>query len=221
MSKKIKVKNETPIPCKLILVGESGVGKTSIISRYLNKYEEKTESTLGAYFSNKEIIVDSYKLNFEIWDTAGQEQYRAINNLFYKDAFICLLVYDVTNKRSYEAIKEYWYDAVIENGREGIIIGIAGNKNDLYENESIKEEEVEKFSNSINACFKLTSAKLNSSIDDIFQMLGEKFVHSDFMPELEKMYIINDNNIKNQNIKMRKDKKLSEQEDSNKNSGCC
>jgi small GTP-binding protein len=193
MSKKINVKNDKPIPCKVILVGESGVGKTSIISRYFNRYQEKTESTLGAYFSNKTIIVDGYKINLEIWDTAGQEQYRSINNLFYKDAYICLLVYDITNKITFNCLKDYWYEAVSQNGRKGIIFGVAGNKNDLYEEEDISESEVQEFCNSIDACFKLTSAKVNTSIDDIFLMLGEKFIKSDFMKELIPQYVKEDN----------------------------
>ena len=191
MSKNIPTKNEKPIPCKLILVGESGVGKTSIISRYLSSFQEKPLPTLGAYFSNKVVIIDGYKLNFEIWDTAGQEQYRSINNLFYKDASICLLVYDITNKNTFNSIKDYWYESVSENGKKGIIFGVAGNKNDLYEEEDITEKEGEEFSKSINACFKLTSAKVNTSIDDIFNMLGEKFIQSDFMKELIPKYVKN------------------------------
>ena len=211
MSKNIPTKNDTPIPCKLILVGESGVGKTSIISRYLNSFQEKPDLTLGAYFSNKLVVIDGYKLNFEIWDTAGQEQYRSINNLFYKDASICLLVYDITNKNTFNSIKDYWYESVSQNGKQGIIFGVAGNKNDLYEEEDITEKEAEEFSKSINACFKLTSAKINSSIDDIFNLLGERFIQSDFMKELIPKYVKNkkssepQNEIKDETIKLQKE----------------
>ena len=219
MSKNVETKNKTPIPCKIILVGESGVGKTSIISRYLNRYQEKTELTLGAYFSNKIIIVDGYKINLEIWDTAGQEQYRSINNIFYKDAYICLMVYDITNKYTFNCIKDYWYEAVNENGMLGIIFGIAGNKNDLYEEEDVSEKEVEEFSNSINACFKLTSAKINTSIDDIFLLLTQKFVHSKFMEELLPKYATNNNNEeeleKKDTIKITKDDVFSESNNEN------
>ena len=209
MSKKVQAKNETPIPCKLILVGESGVGKTSIISRYLNMYQEKTDSTLGAYFSNKIVIVDDYKINFEIWDTAGQEKYRSINNLFYKDSHICLLVYDITNKSSFNCIRDYWYEAVLTNGKPDIIFGIAGNKSDLYEDEEVNEKEVEEFANEINASFKLTSAQVNTSIDDIFYMLGEKYIQSDFVKELLPKLIKKDNASQrstiNNNIKIQKE----------------
>ena len=220
MSKKIPTKNKTPIPCKIILVGESGVGKTSIISRYLNRYQEKTEVTYGAYFSNKTIIVDGYKINFEIWDTAGQERYRSMNNIFYKDAYICLMVYDITNKITFNCLKDYWYEAVSENGMRGIIFGIAGNKNDLFEDEDISEKEVQEFSNSINACFKLTSAKVNTSIDDIFTMLAQKFIKSEFMLELMPKYVTNNNDEKsekNNKIKIENEEQDSDSKNSNNN----
>ena len=228
-----KVKNEIPIPCKLILVGESGVGKTSIITRYLNKYQEKTESTLGAYFSNKTIIIDGYKINLEIWDTAGQEQYRSINALFYKDACICLMVYDITNKNTFNSIKDYWYDSVYQTANQGIIFGVAGNKNDLFEEEDVDENEAKEYSDSIKACFKLTSAKNNQSIDDIFQMLGENFVKSDFMNELIPKYCTNEVTksetlklTKNDNLKIKKEdivehkNKISPQTEKSR-SKCC
>ena len=221
MSKNIPTKNDTPIPCKLILVGESGVGKTSIISRYLNSFQEKPDSTLGAYFSNKLVVIDGYKLNFEIWDTAGQEQYRSINNLFYKDASICLLVYDITNKNTFNSIKDYWYESVSQNGKQGIIFGVAGNKNDLYEEEDITEKEAEEFSKSINACFKLTSAKINSSIDDIFNMLGERFIQSDFMKEIMPKYVKKEKSsepqteIKDEKIKLQKEQIVINQNSNN------
>ena len=104
------------------------------------------------------------------------------------------MVYDIVNKYTFNCIKDYWYEAVNENGMLGIIFGIAGNKNDLYEEEDVSEKEVEEYSNSINACFKLTSAKINTSIDDIFLLLTQKFVHSKFMEELLPKYATNNNN---------------------------
>lgn len=170
--------NVKPIHCKLVLVGDSGVGKTSIISSYLNNYQEKTNTTSVAYYSNKTIIIDEYKIDFEIWDTAGQEKYRSINSMFYRDANICIMVYDITRKDTFDSIKNYWYDSVLQKGKEGIIFGIVGNKSDLYIEEQVTEDEARQFSESINACFQLTSSRINSSIDDIFQMLGQKFIQS-------------------------------------------
>ena len=172
-------KNEDGIPCKVILVGDSGVGKTSIIGRYLNKYTAEQRATIGASYSNKTQMVDKYQLNFDIWDTAGQERFRSVNSIFYKEAYICIMVYDITKEESFQSVKEYWYNTVKENAIDEIIFGVAGNKIDLYEEEKINQEEVKKFCDSIGATFKVTSAKENSYIDDLFIELGRTFIRSD------------------------------------------
>lgn len=195
MSKNLpKIINDTPIPCKVILVGESKVGKTSIISRYTNTFKEKPETTLSAYQKKKMIEVNGYKIELEIWDTVGEERYRSVTSIFYKDALICILVYDITNRDSFESIKSYWHNAVIQNGMKDVILGVAGNKCDLYENEKVSEKEGKEYSDSINAYFKLVSAKNNISIDEFFKSLVEKFVESNFMDELLPKYV-NDKNI--------------------------
>ena len=172
--------SQDPISCKTILVGDSGVGKTSIIGRYLNKFNENQQATIGASFSNKLEKLDGNEILFEIWDTAGQERYRSVNTLFYQDAYICILVYDITSKKSFESLRNYWYDAVKENGNNGLIFHVAGNKNDLYENEDVDRKVVEDYCYSINAGLNFVSATENSTcIDDMFQSLGKKFIQSD------------------------------------------
>ena len=172
--------SQDPISCKTILVGDSGVGKTSIIGRYLNKFNENQQATIGASFSNKLENLDGNEILFEIWDTAGQERYRSVNTLFYQDAYICILVYDITSKKSFESLRNYWYDAVKEHGNNGLIFHVAGNKNDLYENEDVDRKVVEDYCYSINAGLDFVSATENSTcIDDMFQSLGKKFIQSD------------------------------------------
>jgi len=172
--------SQDPISCKTILVGDSGVGKTSIIGRYLNKFNENQQATIGASFSNKLENIDGNEILFEIWDTAGQERYRSVNTLFYQDAYICILVYDITSKKSFESLSNYWYDAVKEHGNNGLIFHVAGNKNDLYENEDVDRKVVEDYCNDINAGLNFVSATENSTcIDDMFQSLGRKFIQSD------------------------------------------
>jgi len=183
-----KIKNSKPIPVKVILVGDSGVGKTSMISRYLNQLKEHIDSTVTTSYYTKLEIIENYKLNFHIWDTVGQEQFRSLNSLFFKDAQICLMVYDITREDSFTSIKDYWYEAVLANGLEGVIFGVAGNKNDLYMNEKVDKEEVRDFCNEINATFRFTSATQNICIDELFKELGKKYVNSDFIKELEPEY---------------------------------
>lgn len=178
------IKNKVPIPCKVIVVGDSGVGKTSIVGRYMNKYNQSEKATIGASYSSRVVNIDGYKISFDIWDTAGQERFRSVNTIFYKEAYICILVYDITKKDSFTNIKKYWYDTVKENSLPGIIFGLAGNKLDLFEKEEVNKNEAEEFSAEINATFKLTSALENTSIDDFFTMLGQKYIESSFFKDL-------------------------------------
>ena len=102
---------KTPIPCKVVLIGESGVGKTSIISRYIsNTFSSVLMATPGANFTTKTVFLKDEQqfIKFEIWDTAGQEKYRALAKVFYKNAAVCILVYDITRRASFEELKKYW-----------------------------------------------------------------------------------------------------------------
>ena len=177
--------DQSPIRCKTIIVGDSGVGKTSIISRYLKKYNEKEKSTIGASFTNKLETIDGKVILFEIWDTAGQERYRSINNIFYQDAYICLLVYDITKKESFDNIKEYWYKSVLEESNEKTIFHIVGNKIDLLKDETVDRKEVKDYCDNIGADLSFISAKDENEnyIDILFQRLGEKFINSDIYKE--------------------------------------
>ena len=170
-------KNRSAIHCKTILVGDSGVGKTSIIGRYLKKFNSNEKATIGASFTNKPEEIDGNQIIFEIWDTAGQERFRSINTIFYQDAYICIMVYDITNKKTFDSLKEYWYNAVKEGGSEGIIFHIAGNKIDLFEDEEVDKEEVKEFCDSINCESSFISAMQNTYIDDLFKILGRKFIN--------------------------------------------
>ena len=165
--------------CKVVLLGESGVGKTCIISRYVNNtYDEKSETTNGASYASKIIELEQYKqsLRFDIWDTAGQEKYRSLTKFFYKDAAIAVLVYDITRRDSFEEVKNYWYEQLKTCGEKNIVIGLAGNKCDMFDKEAVTEEEAKNFANEIGAQFQLTSAFKNMGIDDLFRMVGCKVV---------------------------------------------
>ena len=197
----MEIKSNNSISCKVILVGDSGVGKTSIINRYLNQYTDYQKTTIGASYANKEEMIDNYKINFDIWDTAGQERFRSVNTIFYKEAYVCIMVYDITKPQSFESIKNYWYNTVKENSFDDIIFGIAGNKIDLYEEEKVDQNVVNEYCESINALFKTTSARQNTCVDDIFKELGKRFIQSDLFKFLltknqEKKQLNLDNNKK-------------------------
>ena len=162
---------------KVVLVGESGVGKTSIITQFIDQtFQEDIQSTTGGTFSTKSVVCDGGKiLKFEIWDTAGQEKYRSLTTMFYKDAIAAVMVYDVTRKDSFEEMKNYWANQIKENSPENIILAIAANKSDLIEQETVDEEEARNFAKELNAIFVTTSAKSSEGINSLFEEIAKKY----------------------------------------------
>ena len=189
---------EDNITCKVVLVGETGVGKTSIIHRYLyNEYDDNRITTSSPEYKNKILEYPEYNksITFDIWDTAGQEAYRSVTRNFYINAAIGLMVYDIRVKDSFENIKTYWSEQLKEYGEENIILAIAGNKSDLFEDQKVSEKEVKKFAESIGAIFELTSCKENIGINELFYECGKKYL------EVNKL-IGKDNKGNNENLKI-------------------
>ena len=220
-------KNESPdlddisIKCKVVLIGKSGVGKTSIISRYItDTFKDSLMTTPGANFITKKVEFPQYKksIKFEIWDTAGQERYRSLAKVFYNNAAACLLVFDITNKDSFDDIKNYWIPEIKENGQKDIILALAGNKSDNYLKEQVSDNEGKALAKEINAIYMRTSAKLNSSIDEIFNSIGNKFLN----PEMEITSNLTREEMIQKSEKLRRDKiKLNNNSNNNKNKKKC
>ena len=117
------MEEEGAMTCKVVLIGESGVGKTSIISRYTsNIFKSQLMATPGANFVTKHVVMEEQNqvIKFEIWDTAGQERYRSLAKVFYKNAAVCVLVYDITRKASFEELKNYWVKEIKDNTPQDI-----------------------------------------------------------------------------------------------------
>ena len=170
-------KNEKPLSIKVVLLGETAVGKSSLISRFVNEnFYSNFVPTMSGCYSAKNVTIKDKKIKFEIWDTAGQEQYRSVMRMFYKDAAVAILVYDITRKDSFEEIKNYWYKEVIYNSPEDIIIAIAENKSDLYEYEEVDKKSVEEFCHNINCIHRRVSAKTGVGVDDLFTRIGVKIL---------------------------------------------
>lgn len=166
---------------KIVLIGETSVGKTSIISQFVEKtFQYEQQSTTGGTFSSKTVKCSNDKiLNLEIWDTAGQERYRSITKMFYKDANAVILVYDITKKESFEQLNIYWAKQVQELCPSNVIFAVAANKADLLEDEQVTEEEGREFAKSLNAIFALTSAKNKAGIEKIFLEIAKKYTGYD------------------------------------------
>jgi len=210
---------EGALTCKVVLIGESGVGKTSIISRYItNTFKSQLMATSGANFVTKNLILEddkeeSQSIKFEIWDTAGQERYRSLAKVFYKNAAVCILVYDITRRSSLDAIKNYWFKEIKENAQKDVILALVGNKDDMYQFEEITNDEGIAFSKEIDSIYRRTSAKSGEGIDELFRLVGQKFLNPNS---------INTTNMTNEELKKHGDKLKREKiKNEQKKRNCC
>ena len=180
------MEGDSKVPgCKVVLLGDSGVGKTCIISRYISgTFDENSATTNGASYCSKNVNYAKLGKNLllDIWDTAGQEKYKALTKFFYKDAAVCILVYDITRKETFDNLKNFWYTQLKENSGSNVVLGVAGNKCDLYESEEVKESEARQFAEEIGAIFELTSAQNNTGINELFFEVGNKYLDPNFKP---------------------------------------
>ena len=206
---------------KVVLVGESGVGKTSIITQFIDQtFQEDQQSTTGGTFSTKSVICDNGKtLKFEIWDTAGQERYRSLTKMFYKDANAAVLVYDITRKDSFEELQNYWSQQIKESSPPNIILAVAANKSDLINQEAVEEEKAREFANQLGAIFVSTTATTVESINELFIEIAKKYTNA------TEIKIKGDDDgqeqpeEKNDNVKLSKDKTNEKKE--RKRGGFC
>ena len=171
------MKNLEEQDIKVILVGESGTGKTSLISISMGmKFQEGMEiSTSAASFVTKIIKIGDKSYSLNLWDTIGQEKFRSLTKIFIKDSKIVIFVYDITNKKSFEEL-EYWYKTIKDVLGESAVLGIAGNKQDLFTQEQVPEDMAEKYAESKGIPLKLTSAKNPLTFNLFLEELLKKYI---------------------------------------------
>ena len=204
---------------KIVLIGESGVGKTSIISQFVDQtFQDDQQSTIGGTFSSKVVKCSNGKvIKLEIWDTAGQERYRSVTKMFYKDADAACLVYDITNTFSFEELQNYWVNQIKEFAQEKIILAIIANKSDLHIHEKVDEEQARKFAEDINALFAVTSAKCNTGVNDLFFQIAKTYTGADTVYPIESKDNIEEySKIRKESVRITKDSQTK-----TKKKGCC
>ena len=172
-----------PESIKVVLVGESGVGKTSIISQFTSKkFDPHRETSLSAQFISKTVNFQDLgkEIKFDIWDTVGQEKYRSLAKIFYKDAKVIVFVYDITTEYSFNELKNYWYEETRSNTDGSPILAVVGNKIDLYKEQKVSNNDGKEFAEKIGAIFQTTSAQSDSGISTLFDNIGKTYLIPNF-----------------------------------------
>ena len=162
---------------KYILIGEGGVGKTSLINQYINnEFKQNYTMTTSADRLIKEITINNKKITFEIWDTPGQKTYRSINKIFMKNTDIALAVYDITNRKTFEILDTFINSLKEINQNRNLTIGVTANKSDLYEDACVNKEEGEEYANKIKALFFESTATDHENVENIFNELTKDYI---------------------------------------------
>ena len=156
---------------KVVLVGDSLVGKTNIMSKYIkNEFHEDSKATVGVEFGSKQFSVEGHSIKAQIWDTAGQERYKAITSAYYKGARGAFIVYDITRKQSFESV-EKWVNDVTAVADKNITIILIGNKSDLEDQRQVTKEQGQDKANKLEIAFMETSAFSGENLEKAFNMM--------------------------------------------------
>ena len=156
---------------KVVLVGDSFVGKTNIMSKYLkNIFQADSKATVGVEFGSKQFNIEGHSINAQIWDTAGQERYKAITSAYYKGAKGAFVVYDITRKESFESIDK-WVSDLKASADKKLTIVIIGNKSDLEDQRQVTKEQGQEKANQLEVAFMETSAFSGDNLDKAFDMM--------------------------------------------------
>ena len=197
---------------KVVIVGDSSVGKTNLVKRFINNtFLKDSKATVGVEFMSKTFIVNKKVFKVELWDTAGQERYKAITAAYYKGAKGALIVYDVTNKISYDNVNK-WCNELSVKGSKNISIIMIGNKTDLKDNIVVNSEMSKEKANLLQIPVMETSALNASNVKEAFYLL------------IKEMYLnfINKDKNKNNTRSDSIDKGVSlEVKKEEKKEGCC
>jgi len=159
---------------KLVLLGESAVGKSSLVLRFVKgQFHEFQESTIGAAFLTQTVCLDDTTVKFEIWDTAGQERYHSLAPMYYRGAQAAIVVYDITNADTFARAKT-WVRELQRQARPDIVIALAGNKSDLGTRRTVEYEEANGYAEENGLLFMETSAKNANNVNEIFLAIARK-----------------------------------------------
>ena len=187
---------------KIVLIGDTSVGKTNILSKYLsNEFDPDSKATVGVEFGTRDFQIENNKVKVQIWDTAGQERYRSITNAYYKGAKGSLLVYDITNPKTFENLDK-WLSDLKGNAEEKISVVLIGNKSDLEEERQVSIEEGKEKAAFFKLAFMETSALNGNNIEKAFnELITDVYKNHHEMFEKQAKVEISDKAIDLENVK--------------------
>ena len=161
---------------KVLLLGNSDVGKSSLLLRYVDSvWSDTFVPTIGVDFKVKTIEIEGKKVKLQIWDTAGQERFRTVVSTYFRGAHGIFLIYDITNRDSFKNL-ENWLIEIEKNASENVLKILIGNKNDLEDERDIASDEGKAFANRNGMQFIETSAKMNTNVNEAFETLGKLMI---------------------------------------------
>jgi small GTP-binding protein len=168
-----------PIHLKLVLIGNTSTGKTCLVKRVVSDlFTDSCATTLGASFASKVVTIDNREFKLQIWDTAGQEKYRAMTPMYYRGAQAAMVVYSITDESSFDAI-DSWVDSMRQNAEPEVILFLCGNKVDLADARSVSTEAGREKAKRIGAHFAEVSAKTGEGVGDMFAEIPVSYLESD------------------------------------------
>ncbi|KAI9021579.1 small GTPase superfamily [Phycomyces nitens] len=169
--------NAKPVPVKLVLLGESAVGKSSLVIRFVDReFLQNREPTIGAAFLTQKCSLEDHTIKFEIWDTAGQERFHSLAPMYYRNAQAAIVAYDVTKAASLDKAKS-WVKELQRQANSQIVIALVGNKVDLPEEtvgRQVSTEEAAAYAAETGLLFFETSARLGTNVDRVFTEIGKR-----------------------------------------------
>ncbi|KAH7549397.1 hypothetical protein ACOSP7_025841 [Xanthoceras sorbifolium] len=170
---------------KAVMIGDSGVGKSNLLSRFAkDEFRFDSKPTIGVEFAYRNIKIADKIIKAQIWDTAGQERFRAITSSYYRGALGALLVYDITRRATFGNIKK-WLKELREYSNSHMIIVLVGNKSDLSKNREVQEEEGKELAETEGLYFMETSALENLNVQDAFLQMFSKILENTVQKNLE------------------------------------
>ena len=161
---------------KVLLLGNSDVGKSSLILRYVDQvWSDTFVPTIGVDFKVKTLEIDNKQIKMQIWDTAGQERFRNVISSYFRGSHGIFLIYDITNRDSFKNL-ENWLIEIEKNASQNVLKILIGNKSDLVDDREIKTEEGQAFANRNGMKFNETSAKMNTNVNEAFETLAKLMI---------------------------------------------